>query len=226
MCYNRQWKLRIVLRNGVWAMSYDNRLTAGKLRRWEKFLQDYRLPKWENIPDFGLYMEQVLALLRQYLDYLPPELKEEQFITAATINNYVRNRFMPEPCRKKYYRIHIAYLIMICTLKQTLSIATLQRMIPNGLSEQEVHTIYNAYVERHRIAAEYFVQQVKLVAGPILKHDDAELELSVSETTDLIASAAIIGGFSRLLAEKLLLLEGRTLENYPVEALEIPKKKE
>ena len=201
MCYNRQWKLRIVLRNGVWAMSYDNRLTAGKLRRWEKFLQDYRLPKWADIPDFGLYMDQVLALLRQYLDYLPP-------------------------CRKKYYRIHIAYLIMICTLKQTLSIATLQRMIPNGLSEQEVHTIYNAYVERHRIAAEYFVQQVKLVAGPILKHDDAELELSVSETTDLIASAAIIGGFSRLLAEKLLLLEGRTLENYPAEALEIPKKKE
>ena len=47
-------------------MSYDNRLTAGKLRRWEKFLQDYRLPKWEDIPDFGLYMEQVLALLRQY----------------------------------------------------------------------------------------------------------------------------------------------------------------
>ena len=46
-------------------MSYDNRLTAGKLRRWEKFLQDYRLPKWEDIPDFGLYMEQVLALLRQ-----------------------------------------------------------------------------------------------------------------------------------------------------------------
>ena len=77
MCYNRQWKLRIVLRNGVWAMSYDNRLTAGKLRRWEKYLQDYRLPKWEDIPDFGLYMEQVLALLRQYLDYLPPELKEE-----------------------------------------------------------------------------------------------------------------------------------------------------
>ena len=48
-------------------MSYDNRLTAGKLRRWEKYLQDYRLPKWEDIPDFGLYMEQVLALLRRGL---------------------------------------------------------------------------------------------------------------------------------------------------------------
>ena len=207
-------------------MNFDNDLVVGKLRRWEKFLAAYRLPDWDAIPDFGLYMEQVVQLLKQYLDYLPPELRQTEPITAAAINNYVRTKLLPEPRKKRYYRIHIAYLIMICTLKQTLSIATLQRMIPNGLSEQEVHTIYNAYVERHRIAAEYFVQQVKLVAGPILKHDDAELELSVSETTDLIASAAIIGGFSRLLAEKLLLLEGRTLENYPAEALEIPKKKE
>ena len=207
-------------------MNFDNDLVVGKLRRWEKFLAAYRLPEWDAIPDFGLYMEQVVQLLKQYLDYLPPELRQTEPITAAAINNYVRTKLLPEPRKKRYYRIHIAYLIMICTLKQTLSIATLQRMIPNGLSEQEVHTIYSAYVERHRIAAEYFVQQVKLVAGPILKHDDAELELSVSETTDLIASAAIIGGFSRLLAEKLLLLEGRTLENYPAEALEIPKKKE
>ncbi|MBR5769261.1 MAG: DUF1836 domain-containing protein [Clostridia bacterium] len=78
-------------------MSYDNELVAGKLRRWEKYLNDYRLPDWEKIPDFGLYMEQVLALLTEYLDYLPPELKEERFITAATINNYVRNRVMTEP---------------------------------------------------------------------------------------------------------------------------------
>ena len=129
-------------------MRYDNRLTAAKLRRWETYLHDYRLPSWEEIPDLGLYMEQVLALLRQYLDYLPPELKDEQFITAATINNYVRNRFMPEPCRKKYYRVHIAYLIMICTLKQTLSIATLHSMIPVGLSEQGVREIYSAYAEK------------------------------------------------------------------------------
>ena len=57
-------------------MAYDNALVAGKLRRWEKYLNDYRLPAWNEIPDFGLYMEQVTVLLKQYLDYLPPELKE------------------------------------------------------------------------------------------------------------------------------------------------------
>ena len=204
-------------------MRYDNRLTAAKLRRWETYLHDYRLPSWEEIPDLGLYMEQVLALLRQYLDYLPPELKDEQFITAATINNYVRNRFMPEPCRKKYYRVHIAYLIMICTLKQTLSIATLHSMIPVGLSEQEVREIYSAYAEKHRLAAEYFIQQVRLAAGPILAHERAQFALATSETSELISEIAILSGLSRLLAEKLLLLEGKDLETYPKSALEITK---
>lgn len=204
-------------------MRYDNRLTAAKLRRWETYLHDYRLPSWEEIPDLGLYMEQVLALLRQYLDYLPPELKDEQFITAATINNYVRNRFMPEPCRKKYYRVHIAYLIMICTLKQTLSIATLHSMIPVGLSEQEVREIYSAYAEKHRLAAEYFIQQVRLAAGQILAHERTQFALATSETSELISEIAILSGLSRLLAEKLLLLEGKDLETYPKSALEITK---
>ena len=82
-------------------VSYDNALIASKLRRWEKYLKEYSLPLWEDIPNFGLYMEQVLVLLKEYLDYLPPELKDEQLITAAAINNYVRNKYMPEPKKKR-----------------------------------------------------------------------------------------------------------------------------
>ena len=89
-------------------MQYDKALVAAKLRRWETYLNNYRLPAWEQIPDLGLYMEQVVAFLRQCLDYLPPELKDEEFITAAAINNYVRTNIMPEPIKKRYYRIHMA----------------------------------------------------------------------------------------------------------------------
>jgi len=116
-------------------MDFNKDLIAGKLRRWEKYIDNYRLPRWEDIPDMGLYMEQVIMLLKQYLDYLPPELKEEQFITAATINNYVRKKIMPEPVNRKYYRKQIAYLLMICSLKQSLSIPILQHMIPVDLTE-------------------------------------------------------------------------------------------
>lgn len=187
-------------------MPCSNELAAAKLRRWETFLHRFRLPDWEEIPDFGLYMEQVIDLLKQYLDYLPPELKEEYCLTASAINNYVRTKVMPVPVKKRYYREHIAYLIMILTLKQSLSIAMIQKLMPMGLTRPEVERIYSAYARRHRQAAEYFIGQVKLAAGPILGHAGAE-DTAVETTEELIALSAITGGFSRLLAEKLLLLD-------------------
>jgi len=191
---------------------FDNDLIAAKLRRWEKYLERYRLPAWHEIPDIGLYMEQVVVVLKQYLDYMPPELKEEQFITAAAINNYVRTKVMPMPIKKKYYRLHIAYLIMICSLKQGLSISLIQRLVPATLSEEELHAVYDGYVERHSVAIHYFAEQVRIAAAPLLKHDVTSA-LSSDRTEDMIAASAVVGGFARLLAEKLLLLEGKTMES-------------
>ena len=187
-------------------MTCSNAFVAAKLRRWEKYLDSFRLPEWENIPDVGLYMEQVINLLKQYLDYLPPELKEEQFITASTINNYVRTKVMPEPVKKRYYREHIAYLIIICTLKQTLSIALIHRIIPTGLQREEVEAVYRSYVRQHTYSAKNFTDMIRLLAAPILEHPE-RTEIAVDNAEDLITRSAIIGGFSRLLAQKLLLLE-------------------
>ena len=208
-------------------MKYDSALIAGKLRRWEKYLDNYRLPDWEEIPDFGLYMDQVVTLLTDYLDYMPPELKEEQIITPAAINNYVRKKIMPEPIKKKYYRAHIAYLIMVCTLKQSLSIPTLKTMIPMGLGEEELKRVYSAFVARHRLTCTYFMKQVRIAAGGILDHGEEEVtEISTDDTNDLISSVAVISGFARLLAEKLLLLEGKDLSNGGSIEVHSPQNKE
>ena len=194
-------------------MAYCNELVAGKLRRWEKYLREFRLPAWEDIPDFGLYMNQLTDLLRQYLDYLPPELKEEQFITAATINNYVRTKVMPEPLKKRYYREHIACLLIILSLKQSMSLSMITQLIPVSLSREELRETYTVFARRHGIAARCFIEQVRAMAGPILLHEDGNSEISAERTEDLIEMSAVMAGFARLLAEKLLLLEGKTLEN-------------
>ena len=193
-------------------MLYDCNLVSEKLKSWRGYLDDYKLPDWDDIPDIGLYMEQVLILLKEYLDFLPPELKEEQFITAATINNYVNKGFMPKPEKKKYYRVHIAYMIMICTLKRILNIATVQQFIPMGISEDQVREIYTKYAARHKMAANYFIEQLKIIAGPMLYSTDPEHEVAVDGTEDLITVTAVIGALSQIVAEKLLLLEGRTEE--------------
>ena len=192
-------------------MTYTNSLVAAKLRRWEKYLNNYRLPDWEAIPDFGLYMEQVIDLLTQYLDYLPPELKAEQFITGSTINNYVRTKVMPEPVKKRYYREHIAYLVIICTLKQTLSIALIRRIIPMGLDRDQVEEVYRSYVKQHAISARAFIELIRQTAAPILEHEGSD-EDAAECTEELIARSAITGGFYKLLSEKLLLLEEKEQE--------------
>lgn len=193
-------------------MEFDKDLVAGKLRRWEKYLEDFNLPSWNDIPDIGLYMEQVIILLKEYLDYLPPELKDEQIITAATINNYVRTKIMPEPVKKRYYRQHIAYLVMICTMKQILPIAVISRIIPMNISEESIRDIYDRYSEMHKKTIRYFLKQIRLIAGPILDHKEV-IEESATDTADLITMCTIYAGFSKLMAEKLLLLDGKDLSN-------------
>lgn len=202
-------------------MKFDREVVAAKLRRWEKYLYNFQLPEWERIPDFGLYMDQIIGLLTEYLDYLPPEIKSDRIITAATINNYVRMKIIPEPRSKKYYRVHIAYLIMICTLKQTLSIATIQSIIPLGMDEDEMEQVYSAYARRHRLTAEYFIDQMRIASQPILN----DKEHDGSMTGDIIFTTAILGGFTKLIAEKLILLDGVTVGSPDVD-LSIPERKE
>lgn len=120
-------------------MQYDKELIAHKLDRWDRFITDYHLPEWDAIPDLGLYMDQVVVLLAQYLNFIPamPGGKES-FVTSSTINNYVRLKIMPAPVKRKYFRVHIAYLIMILTMKQSISISDVQKIIPADIPEEDV----------------------------------------------------------------------------------------
>lgn len=187
-------------------MTNNRKLVADKLRRWKKYLNEYELPSWENIPDIGLYMEQIIMLLKQYLDYLPPELKSEQFITAATINNYVRLKVIPEPVKKRYYRTHIAYLIMVLSMKQGIEISLIKKLIPSDFTEDEIKCYYEEYVAMHRKTCDYFADQIARVAAPLLDRDITE-ELQIDRPETLVAFSSVMSGFNHLLSEKLLLLE-------------------
>lgn len=191
-------------------MQYDKDLVAHKLRRWDKFITDYHLPEWETIPDFGLYMDQVIVLLEQYLSFIPsPAGTKEHFVTFSTINNYVRLKIMPAPVKRKYHRVHIAYLIMILTMKQSLSISDVQKVIPPDSSEEEVRVVYENYSEKFRRLALFFNQQVQSGAEGI----HASEQSSDNAVELLVIESALIAGFSKILAEKLIRLCGADTED-------------
>ena len=188
-------------------MSYDKELVAHKLRRWENYLNNYKLPAWKELPDIGLYMDQVIALLGQYLDFIPVEDQKNKPVTPTTINNYVRLKVMPAPEKRKYYRIHIAYLIMIFTLKQGTSINGIQQLLPITADEEEVRNFYTHYIERLQDIALFYTAQTRTAAAEILGLPDQEEEPREDAVEHFIIQSILMSGFSRILAEKLLRLQ-------------------
>jgi len=187
-------------------MSYDKELVAHKLQRWENYLNNYKLPAWKELPDIGLYMDQVIALLGQYLDFIPVEDQKNKPVTPTTINNYVRLKVMPAPEKRKYYRIHIAYLIMIFTLKQGTSINGIQQLLPITADEEEVRKFYTHYIERLQDIALFYTAQTRTAAVEILG-DPGEQEPREDAVEHFIIQSILMSGFSRILAEKLLRLQ-------------------
>ena len=183
-------------------MPYDKELITHKLIRWEEYLNHYKLPAWKELPDIGLYMDQVIALLAQYLDFIPVEDQKDKPVTPTTINNYVRLRIRPAPVKRKYFRVHIAYLIMILTMKQSISISDVQKILPADSSEDCVRSVYEAYSEKFRQLALFFNQQVQSAATDIRTPSGNE-EGAVGR---LVIECGLIAGFSKILAEKLIRL--------------------
>ena len=88
------------------------------LMSWSDSLMEFHLPRWEELPNFDLYMDQVITLIEGYL-YILSDGKEN-VLTSAMINNYVKQKLVPKAEKKRYNRMHMAYLIAITVLKQVL----------------------------------------------------------------------------------------------------------
>jgi len=131
-------------------MSSGHEKNAQRLAAWSSSLeQRFALPDWEGLPQLDLYMDQIIILLTQYLAPISRG-QEDKAITASIINNYVRMKIVPPPVKKKYSRVHIAFLVVICTLKQSLTISSIQRMLPQDRSEEAVRDFYNGFVQQYR----------------------------------------------------------------------------
>jgi len=96
-----------------------------------------RLPRWEELPDIDLYMDQVLRLTEKHLSVIG--IKP---VTAAMINNYVKLKLLPAPIGKKYTRQHVAFIFAIAILKDVFEIIQIREGI---LVETQILGLKQAY---------------------------------------------------------------------------------
>ena len=86
------------------------------------------LAPWDQLPDLGLYMDQVITYLERMFAPMRPHAAEK-LITSAMINNYVKAGLVPRPAGKKYERAHLAALVMVTTLKASMRMDAIARLL-------------------------------------------------------------------------------------------------
>lgn len=175
-------------------MKYSQEKLTTIFSQGERLLKEYHLPVWDELPTIPLYMDQVVLLLNRYLEIFSAVSNEDKLITPTMINNYVKMRIIPAPVKKKYSRMHMAYLIIVCILKQTLSISTISQIIPPDLSEEELKSVYSSFVKNQTKAFAYVTEQIKTVAQPILLCEDNEDRMD-----DLVLQVAVSANVFKLL---------------------------
>lgn len=107
----------------------------------------FHIPRWEELPNISLYLDQLVTLLEDYLaNYIKNDNdKENKIITKTMINNYVKQGILDAPIAKKYNKIHIAKLFVICILKQVYSINDIKELIELAIETVHVEQAYNRF---------------------------------------------------------------------------------
>lgn len=106
-------------------------------------IREFRLPRYNEIPNVGLYLEQATKFVCEYLSPLG-----EFSLTPSMISNYVKKGLIANPVKKQYGREQIAYLFFIAVAKSVLSLDALTGFIK---LQQQTYTLPRAY--------DYFCQE-------------------------------------------------------------------
>ncbi len=155
-----------------------------------KHLQNFKVhvPRWEELPEIDLYLDQVVTFMDKYFsNYInnSDDTSENKILTKTMINNYVKQKVIDPPVKKKYSRSNLAYLIVICILKQVYSINDISKLIKIGIRNTPINIAYNRFCDFLESAID------STFNGSIQKFDDfksSSLEYLLFNAVQTIAS--------------------------------------
>ncbi len=102
-----------------------------------KQLEGFHLPRYAELPNMGLYLEQTAHYINQSL--APLGCVE---VTGSMIRNYVKMGLVSRPVKKQYYADQIAHLMSITVLKSALPLDYIRLLFAR---QQKVYTDEIAY---------------------------------------------------------------------------------
>lgn len=175
-------------------------------------LNDFNLPSWNEFPNIDLYMDQVFTYLDREL--APLKINEEdKILTTSMINNYVKGNLIKSPDHKKYNKEHLNRLLIISSLKQILSISSIEELL-NNHNKKESEELYNIFTSEQKDALTKEVDAFdNFFKG--LEEDEEKLKDAVSL---YIIRLALHAEVQKILAGKLLNVFEQTKQENQLEA--------
>jgi hypothetical protein len=168
-----------------------------ELYEYSKTMSGVKLTLWDELPDFAIYSDQMLQIVSEEISFMQND--DEKLITKSMVNNYVKWGMMPKPVKKKYEKMHIAYVIVITILKQILPITKIKDGIRLQVALQGNEKIaYDSFCEA-------FEESMRKVFVPILeKSSPYVLEEREIKYEKLAISSITTALSNKLLTEKII----------------------
>lgn len=116
-------------------------------------INNFKIPRWEELPDVGLYLDQVISLIDTSIGRFINE-EDRKMITRTMVNNYVKQKIIQAPVKKKYDKVAVASLFVIAILKPVFSIHEIKKLITLALEANETNISYNQFCEVMETAVE------------------------------------------------------------------------
>jgi hypothetical protein len=106
------------------------------------YIEEFRMPRYREIPDVGLYLDQTVKYVNRYL--APLGCME---ITSSMVSNYVKKGYITNPVKKQYDAEQIAYLFFISVAKSVLSMDNIARLFEMQRRMYNAETAYDFFCE-------------------------------------------------------------------------------
>ena len=131
--------------------------------------------KSSDIPSIELYVDQIINLHTEKLKEGSTRFYDRQ-LTKTMINNYAKDRVITPVKGKKYTKEQIIQILTVYTLKGTLSIGEIKRMLHGTCSADkslvELYDKYTSSKENTREYAQKVVEEMLAENGLRIENDD------------------------------------------------------
>lgn len=140
-------------------------------------IKDFSLPRYNDIPNVGLYLEQVVKYISGYLEPLG-----NFSLTNSMVSNYVKKGLIANPVKKQYDRDQIAYLFFIAVAKNVLSMEDIRLLFE---LQRKIYGEKKAY--------DYFCNEFENVLSYVfgMKENLDTVGHDVNDTKDMLRNTII-----------------------------------